>query len=113
MHNLQRKWLPKPTFDDNAKSGFILQQLYQAFRNADPAEEHQKAIPMSVISELGKKTILELSTAVLNLRDLEYSLPADLVNTSKYLQQNMDEQKSSAFKTFDFSKKMPPRTQSQ
>ncbi len=40
-----------------------------------------------------------------NLQDSEFSLPADLVNTSKYLQQNNDEQKSSAFKTFDFSKK--------
>ncbi len=61
---------PNPTFDDNAKSGLILQQLYRAFRNAEPAEEHQKAIPMSVISELGKKTILELSTAVFELTGL-------------------------------------------
>jgi hypothetical protein len=62
------------------------------------------AIPMS-ISELGKKTISELSIAVFELAGLGISLPADLVNTSKYLQQNNDEQKSSAVKTSDFSKK--------
>jgi hypothetical protein len=61
---------PNPTFDDNAKSGFILQQLYCTFRNADPAEEHQKAIPMTVIAELGKKTKLEISTAVFKLAGL-------------------------------------------
>ncbi len=61
---------PNPTFDDDGKSGFILQRLYRAFRNADPVEEHQKAVPMSVISELGKKTILELSTAVFELAGL-------------------------------------------
>ncbi len=61
---------PNPTFDDEAKSGFILQQLYQAFRNADPAEEHQKVIQISVTSELGKKTISELSTAVFELAGL-------------------------------------------
>ncbi len=57
-------------FNDNAKSGFILQQFYQAVRNADTAEEHQKAIPMSVISELGKKTISELSTAIFEVAGL-------------------------------------------
>jgi hypothetical protein len=61
---------PNPTFDEDAKSGFILQQLYLAFRNADPAEEHQKAITMSVIYKLGKKTISDISTTTFEITEL-------------------------------------------
>ncbi len=58
---------PNPSFNEDAISGFILQQLYWAFRKADPAEKHQKEVPMCVIAKIGKKTLSELSIAVFQL----------------------------------------------
>ncbi len=58
---------PNPSLDKDARTGFLLQQLYWGFKNSDPAEKHQKAIPMCVIAEIGKKTISELSIAVSQL----------------------------------------------
>jgi hypothetical protein len=49
---------PNPSFDKDARSGFILLGLYCAFHKADPAEKHQKAIPMCVIAKIGKKDSL-------------------------------------------------------
>ncbi len=43
---------PNPSLDDNRKPGFLLQRELQSFKKADPAEKHQKAIPMFVISTL-------------------------------------------------------------
>jgi hypothetical protein len=61
---------PNPSLDDDARTGFLLQRLYRGFKNADPAEKHQKTIPMSVIAEIGRKTISELSIAVSQLTSL-------------------------------------------
>jgi hypothetical protein len=60
------------------------------FRNADPAEEHQNAIPLSVISELGKKTILDLSTAVFELTGLRISFAC---RSCEYLKVSAAEQR--------------------
>ncbi len=57
------------------------------------------------LQNLERKQSWNYQQQILNSRDLEYSLPADLVTTSKYLQQYNEEQKFSAFKTSDFSKK--------
>ena len=46
-----------PSLDDDARTGFLLQRLYRGFKNADPAEKHQKAVPMCVIAEIGQKAI--------------------------------------------------------
>jgi hypothetical protein len=40
---------PNPTLDDDGKTGFLLQRELRAFKKGDPAEKHEKAIPMSVI----------------------------------------------------------------
>ncbi len=58
---------PNPSLDKDARTGFLLQQLCWGFKNADPAEQHQKAIPMCVIAEIGKKTLSELSIAIFQL----------------------------------------------
>jgi hypothetical protein len=61
---------PNPLLDDNARTGFLLQRLYRGFKNADPAERHQQAVPMSVIAKIGRKEISELSITVSQLTRL-------------------------------------------
>jgi hypothetical protein len=61
---------PNPLLNDDARTGFFLQRLYRGFKNADPAKRHQKAVPMSVIAENGRKEISELSIAVSQLTRL-------------------------------------------
>ncbi len=58
---------PNPSLDKDARTGFLLQQLYWGFKNSDQAEKYQKAIPMCVIAEIRKKTISELSITVSQL----------------------------------------------
>jgi len=43
---------PNPSNDDDGLPAFILQREFRLFKNTDPEEKHQKAIPISVISEL-------------------------------------------------------------
>ena len=59
-----------PTLDDDGKTGFFLQWELRAFKKGDPAEKHEKAIPMSVISELAKHQISELDRAIVQLTGL-------------------------------------------
>ena len=40
---------PNPTKDDDMQLRFVLSRLYQAFRNEDPNEKQQKAVPPCVI----------------------------------------------------------------
>ena len=47
---------PNPSLDKDARTGLLLQQ--------HPAEKHKKSITMCVITEIGKKTISELSIVV-------------------------------------------------
>ena len=46
---------PNPTKDDDGELGRLLLRLYQAFRNKDPAEKQQKALPATVNKDV--KTI--------------------------------------------------------
>jgi hypothetical protein len=39
---------PNPTKDDDGELGRLLLRLYQAFRNKDPEEKQQKALPATV-----------------------------------------------------------------
>jgi hypothetical protein len=91
----QENGFPNPSLNKDARTGFLLQQLHQKFKNADPAEKHQKAIPMCVIAKIGKKTLSELSIAISQSPALQFSLPVNLANTSKSRQQSNNEPKSS------------------
>jgi hypothetical protein len=44
-----------PTKDKDMELGWILHRLFQAFKNKDPKIAQQKAVPMSVKSELWKQ----------------------------------------------------------
>jgi hypothetical protein len=61
---------PNPSLDDNSKTGFLLQQELRAFKKADPAKKHQKAIPMPVISALAKQQLSKLNQAIVQLTGL-------------------------------------------
>ncbi len=49
--------------DDDGQPAFILQREFRSFKNTDLEEKHQKAIPMSVISELIRQDSTELEQA--------------------------------------------------
>jgi hypothetical protein len=54
---------PNPSNDDNRQPAFILQWEFRLFKNTDPEEKHQKALPISVISELIHRDSTELKWA--------------------------------------------------
>ncbi len=63
---------PNPTKDEDLQLSFILQQQCRAFKNADPKEKQQKAIPACVIAEIAKCKLTELQCATLQLTILAF-----------------------------------------
>ncbi len=61
---------PNPTFDEDGKLAFILQQEFRSFKNSDLKEKHQKTIPLSVISEVNKRNSSKLKRATGQLATL-------------------------------------------
>ncbi len=53
-----------PTKDEDMELGWILHRLYRAFKNEDPKIAHQKAVLLSVISELWKSQNTEMELVV-------------------------------------------------
>ena len=53
--------------DADLQLGWILHRLFRAFKNDDPKIEHQKAIPVNVIAELGKRQMTEMERAIAQL----------------------------------------------
>ena len=56
-----------PTKDSDLQLGWILHRLFRAFKNDDPKLDHQKAIPVNVIAELGKRQTTETERAIAQL----------------------------------------------
>jgi len=50
---------PNPTKDDDLQLSFVLQRQFRAFKNKDPKEKQQKAIPVCVIAEIAKRQLTE------------------------------------------------------
>ncbi len=59
----QENGYQNPSINNNGQPAFILQEEFRSFKNTDPEEKHQKAIPMSVISELIHQDSTELEQA--------------------------------------------------
>jgi hypothetical protein len=96
---------PNPSLNKDARTGFLLQRLCWGFKNADPAEKHQKAIPMCVIAEIGKKTISKLSIAVSQFTCLAIFFACrSCKNTLKFQLPTNNEQQSFDFTTSDSSR---------
>ncbi len=94
---------PNPSLDEDARTEFLLQRLYWGFKNSDPAEKHQKAIPMCVIAEIKNKQSLSSPSQFPNLPASQSSLHADLANISRYQLLTNAEQQSFNFATSDSS----------
>ena len=77
MRDLSRKWVlyPNPSINDDGLPAFILQREFRSFKNTDP-EEKQKAIPISVISELIHRdgTDLEQATGELAIIGIFFAM---------------------------------------
>jgi hypothetical protein len=58
---------PNPTLDEDGQFAFILQRELRSFKNLDPPEKHQAAVPMSVISAINKRNSSELEQATAQL----------------------------------------------
>ncbi len=63
---------PNPTKDKDLQLSFILQRQFWAFKNADPKEKQQKAIPACIITEIAKRKLMELQCATLQLTILAF-----------------------------------------
>jgi len=58
---------PNPSINNDRLPAFILQREFRLFKNTDPEEKHQKAIPISVISELIHRDGTDLERATVEL----------------------------------------------
>jgi hypothetical protein len=56
-----------PTRDDDGLLGRLLSRLYRSFKNRDPAEKQQKALPVCVLVELAKLGDTETQRALYQL----------------------------------------------
>jgi hypothetical protein len=63
---------PNPTKDNDLQLSFILHRQFRAFKNADPEEKQQKAIPACVIAIIAKQKLTELQRAILQLTILAF-----------------------------------------
>ncbi len=63
---------PNPTMDDDLQLSFILHRQFRAFKNADPKEKQQQAIPACIIAKIAKWNLTESQCAILQLTILAF-----------------------------------------
>jgi hypothetical protein len=63
---------PNPTKDDDLQLSFILHRQFRAFKNADPKEKQQKAVPACIIAEIAKRNLTESQRAIRQLTILAF-----------------------------------------
>jgi len=63
---------PNPTKDDDLQLSFVLQRQFRAFKNKDPKEKQQKAIPVCVIAEIAKRQLTEQQCTISQLTILAF-----------------------------------------
>ena len=72
-----------PTKDDDNELSILLSRQYRAYKNDDPQQKQQKALPFIVLEELAKRQVTELDIALSQLtigaaffacRSCEYSV---------------------------------------
>jgi hypothetical protein len=95
---------PDPTMDNDRQLSFILQCQFRAYKNADPKEHQQKAIPACVIAKIAKQKLTEPSVQSCNSPSLPSFLPCVHASRSRLSNRKNDEPKSSTSKIFDSSK---------
>ena len=63
---------PNPTKDEDLQLSFLLHRQYRAFKNNDPPEKQQQAIPACVIAQLAKLNLTSLQIATSQLTTLAF-----------------------------------------
>ncbi len=63
---------PNPTKDDDLQLSFLLHRQFRDYKNADPKEKQQKAIPACVIAKIAKRNLTELQRAISQLTILAF-----------------------------------------
>ncbi len=63
---------PNPTKDDDLQLSFILHRQFRAFKNANPKEKQQKAIPTCIIAKIAKQNLMESQCAISQLTILAF-----------------------------------------
>ncbi len=63
---------PNPTKDNNLQLSFILHRQFRAYKNEDPKEKQQKAIPACFIAKIAKKNLRSLQGAISQLPTLAF-----------------------------------------
>ena len=63
---------PNPTKDDDMQLSFVLQRLFRAFRNKDPNQKQQKAVPPNVILTIAQLAYTEEQRAIGQLARLGF-----------------------------------------
>ena len=81
---------PNPTKDEDMELGWVLHRLFRAFKNDDPKIAHQKAVPISVISELGKRQNTETERSLAQLTVAAYFFAC---RSCEYLKVPQDEKR--------------------
>ena len=81
---------PNPTKDEDMELGFLLHRLFRTFKSEDPKVEHQKAVPLSVISELWKRQNTETEKALAQLTVAAYFFAC---RSCEYLKVPQDEKR--------------------
>ncbi len=90
-----------PSFNEDTRSGFILQQLY-GLQKCRPSRKNTKKRSQCVSSlKWEKRHSLNFLLQSSNLHTLQSSLDADLANISKFQHQSNDKQQSFAYETLD------------
>jgi len=68
----REKGRPNPSKDKDLQPSFLLSRLYRAFKNKDPNEVQQKAVPPCVILAIAQLQMTELQRAVGQLSVLAF-----------------------------------------
>lgn len=58
---------PNPTKDDDHELNILLSRQYRSFRNEDPKEKQQKALPIFILAEVAKRQFTETEKAIAQL----------------------------------------------
>ena len=56
-----------PTKDDDNELSILLSRQYRAYKNDDPQQKQQKALPFSVLDKLAKRQVTETFKSILQL----------------------------------------------
>ena len=56
-----------PTKDDDHKLSILLSRQFRAYKNDDPQQKQQKALPFIVLDKLAKRQVMELDIALSQL----------------------------------------------